>query len=99
MIQRYITMVVVVSVARQMSPQTGSIKEKISLTTTSFLLQIHRVIHLAIRVLFCFQAGVCIAPFFKLVFNLYFMLSPWYHLLGKGMEILEVTTARHRVGV
>lgn len=92
-------MVVVASAVRQISPQTGSIKEKVSLTITSFLLQIHRVIHLAIRVLFCFQAGVCIAPFFKLVFSLYFMLSLWYHILGKGMEILEVTTAIHRVRV
>lgn len=63
MTQRYITMVVVVSVARQMSPQTGSIKEKISLTITYFLLQIHRVIHLAIRVLFCSGWSVYCAIF------------------------------------
>lgn len=41
-------MVAVVSAARQMSPQTGSIKEKIRLTITYILLQIHKVVHLVI---------------------------------------------------
>lgn len=82
-----------------MSPQTGSIKEKISLTINHILSAADTQTHLVIGVLFCLQAGVCIAPSFKLVFNLYFMLSLWYHLLVKGMEILEVTIARHRVRV